>query len=76
MTFTSPTTQHICQGSAHGTDYIGWGGSARYAALATPLACRLSDRALKHPPISQEITRRRWIDESSRGIDESGRMFC
>jgi hypothetical protein len=76
MTFNSPTAHHVCQGSAHGTDYIGWGGSARYAAHASPLACLLSDRGLKYPPVSQEITRRRWIDGTGSGIDEAGRMFC
>ena len=65
----------ICEGSTHGDTYVGWGGSARYQAQATPLACLLSDRNLKYPPRSQEITRRRWRDASGRGFDDSGRWF-
>lgn len=75
---TLPTSDHVCQGSAHGTVYIGWGGSARYHADATPLACRLSDRNRTFPPLSQGIERRRWTDQyrpGSSNIDDAGRWF-
>ena len=85
---TLPTSHHICQGSAHGTVYIGWGGSARYHAAATPLACRLEDRTRSFPPMSQNITARRWVDlekipagESTQrrwagGINDAGNRFA
>jgi hypothetical protein len=85
---TLPTSHHICQGSAHGTVYIGWGGSARYQADATPLACPLEDRNLTWVPQSQSITARRWVDlqripagESTQrrwagGIDDAGNRFA
>ena len=75
---TLPTSHHICQGSAHGTVFIGWGGSARYRAAATPLACRLEDRTRSFPPMSQGIERRRWIDErrAGGGIDDAGKYFA
>lgn len=72
----TPTAQHICQGSEHGTRYHGWAGSL-YTARATPLACPLSDRDAMFPPISQRITRRRWVtaEASWQGIDEAGARF-
>jgi len=75
---TLPTSHHICQGSEHGTVFIGWGGSARYRAAASALACRLEDRALSFPPMSQGIQRRRWIDErrAGGGIDDAGKYFA
>lgn len=78
MKISLPTTDYICQGSAHGSVYIGWGGSARYHAVATPLACRLSDRERSFPPMSQGIERRRWIDQhrAGAGIDDAGRRFA
>ena len=73
---TLPTSNHICQGSAHGTVFIGWGGSARYHAAASALACRLEDRTRSFPPMSQGIERRRWVaPDSYRGIDDAGRWF-
>ena len=87
MTLILPTADHVCQGSAHGSTYIGWGGSARYHADATPLACRLSDRERSFPPMSQGIERRRWVDQRripagesvqrrwANAIDDAGRRF-
>ena len=72
---TLPTASHICQGSNHGTVFIGWGGSARYQAAASPLACRLEDRTRRFPPMSQGIERRQWRDETGRGIDDAGHWF-
>jgi hypothetical protein len=73
----TPDSTYICQGSEHGTVYIGWGGSARYRAAASPLACRLEDRTSSFPPVSQGIDRRRWVQAGAayKGIDESGRRF-
>ena len=75
---TLPTSNHICQGSEHGTVFIGWGGSARYHACATALACRLEDRTRSFPPMSQGIERRRWVDErrAGGGIDDAGKYFA
>jgi hypothetical protein len=74
----TPTSHHCCCGSAHGSTYIGWGGSARYHAAATPLACRLADRTRSFPPMSQGIQRRRWVDErrAGAGIDDAGNLFA
>jgi hypothetical protein len=83
---TLPTSHHFCQGCAIGTTFIGWGGSARYQAQATPLACLISDKNASFVHQSQTMVTRGWTDERliPAGeriigcwpmIDDSGKRF-
>jgi hypothetical protein len=75
----TPSAQHITTGSEHGTFYRGFAAS-RYQASATPLACRIEDRHLAHPPVVVRIERRAWLNPNepacwSSRIDDDGRKF-
>lgn len=76
--FTSGSELYpTCEGCRHGSTYIGWGGSARYYAKATPIACLLTDRDLPEwrRPLSQGITRRRWRGPDAVGRDDAGQWL-
>lgn len=61
-------------GSDHGSRHSGQYGGF-YLARASALACRLADRDLSYPPVSQRIERRAWITDDGRSIDDTGARF-